>query len=282
MGAKWERNFRGEVAWERVPPVSTGARRGEPRRHGPPSMREPRQNETLKSSPMTRIDERVVDALRQRLGDVRRPDVVRAHEFRPETWRRWIGHCASASSVVDEFRMSDAIASSQVSRADLASLSAAVDESDTESVLRLFVATMIWGSGTSNGRGPRYTAAALDDERLLPSLVKSRHLILAGDPAGAYASFRSRGVGPAFFTKWFWAAGLDQDLDPMPLILDARVWASLAALEWSSRDAAGSNRRAKRYVAYLESMGRWVAAGLPGVATAEQLEQVMFRWAGGR
>lgn len=210
----------------------------------------------------------------------RQPDSVREHEFRPGTWRRWIGSFPAASTVIEEHATTEATAGGRISRADLAFLSAAVDESDDDSFRQLFVATMMWGSGTSNGRGPRYTAAALDDEQLVPSLMVSRRMILDGDPARAYSSFRSRGVGPAFFTKWFWAAGLDRDLDPAPLILDARVWAALGTLGWDSREAAGSNRWAMRYVAYLKAMGRWVAAGLPGVDNAEQLEQVMFSWAG--
>lgn len=226
-------------------------------------------------------DRIVIARLRELLtADGRRPDLVRAHEFRPETWRRWIGTFPAASTVIEKHATADAAAGGRLSRADLASLSSAVDETDDESFRQLFVATMIWGSGTSNGRGPRYTAAALDDERLVSSLMASRRMIFDGDPARAYSSFLSRGVGPPFFTKWFWAAGLDRDLDPAPLILDARVWAALGTLGWDSREAAGTNRWGKRYVVYLKAMGQWVAAGLPGVDTVEQLEQVMFAWAG--
>lgn len=75
----------------------------------------------------------------------------------------------------------------------------------------------------------------------------------------AYISFRLSGVGPAFYTKWFWASMLGTELRLAPLILDARVWRSLAALRWDSRAAAGSRHWGDRYVAYLEAMHRWAA-----------------------
>lgn len=229
---------------------------------------------------MMRMDEAVVEGVRALLETgLTLPDDVRAYGFRPDIWRRWVGDVPAASSVIDDFETDDAPAGGQIGRRDLVSLSAAADESDIDSVVRLFVATMIWGSGTGDNRGAWRTASALADDRLLPSLTSTRRLILGGDPVAAYASFRGSRVGPSFFTKWFWAAGLDRALDPTPLILDEQVWASLGALGWDSRVAAGSRRRAKRYGAYLESMRRWAAA-LPSVTTVEQLEQILFESAG--
>lgn len=231
---------------------------------------------------MTADDDSIIDQLHDLVieGD-RRPDPVRAYDFRPDTWHRWVCDSPAALAVVDHHSSEEPRVGGRPSRADLASLSAVVDESDVDTLLRLFVATMIWGSGTSNGRGPHNTAAALSDGRLVGSLRTTRGMILDGDTAGAYASFRSRGVGPAYFTKWFWAVGLDRNVEPPGLILDTRVWASLETLGWDSRAAAGTMRRAERYVAYLEAMGRWAAA-LPGLASAEQLEQALFSWVGGR
>jgi len=114
----------------------------------------------------------------------------------------------------------------------------------------------------------------------MPSLVRTREMVLGGDPGEAYVSFRSTGVGPAFYTKWFWAVGLDRNLNPTPLILDARVWASLGALGWDSRESAGSRRWKHRYPAYLTAMEGW-ASNLPDVKGAEHLEQMLFQWAGG-
>ena len=63
--------------------------------------------------------------------------------------------------------------------------------------------------------------------------------------------------GPAFFTKLLWALGETLDVWPKPLILDSRVWASLEALRWDSRLAAGSRRWSKRYIAYLRACEAW-------------------------
>lgn len=207
------------------------------------------------------------------------PDRERTVVFRPATWRPRFEGNSAALSVLRDLSPDEVANRGQVRRADIAQLSRAVDATDPDSVIRLFVATMMWGSGTTNGRGPRYTAAALDDPRLIPSLVDTRQLVLDGEPGEAYVRFRSRGVGPAFFTKWFWASGIGHSLAP-PLILDARVWASLGALGWDSRQAAGSTKWSDRYAAYLDCMERWASSSLPGIETAEDLEQVLFRWAG--
>lgn len=226
-------------------------------------------------------EEAIVISLRERFrqaGPLDNPE--RAHEFRPATWQRWLENNPAAMSVVEDHSDNEGKHGGKLTRADLLQLSTQADSNDQESLIRLFTATMIWGSGTSNGRGPRYTQAALDDPRLVPSLIDTRQMIHESDPAAAYKRFRSEGVGSAFFTKWFWAVGLGKNLHPTPLILDARVWASLGILGWNSREAAGSRRWALRYVAYLEAMDRWAASGLPGVTTPEQLEQRLFHWRG--
>lgn len=233
---------------------------------------------------MTSHDDAVCASLRTLIqnGAVTLPkNADRAHEFRPTTWRPWIGHHPAADSVLEEFATDDTANGGVVDRDDLVRLSQACDAGDEESLVRLLVATMLWGSGTSNGRGPRYTCDALDDSRLAQALASTREMVLDGDPGQAYASFRCRGIGPAFYTKWFWAAGLSCLLKPTPLILDARVWASLGALGWDSRESAGSRRWKDRYPAYLKSMERWAESELPGVESAEHLEQMLFQWAGG-
>jgi hypothetical protein len=230
---------------------------------------------------VTTTDDAIVGSLRKMLSNSgRRPDPLRIVEFRPATWQPWLKGNNDAAAVLHAYATDAVSNSGRISRADLAQLSREADAADHATVIRLFAATMIWGSGTSNGRCPRYTASALADARLIPSLIATRQLVLEGRPGAAYARFRTDGVGPSFFTKWFWVSGIDRGLSPTPLILDDRVWASLAALGWDSRVAAASRRRNDRYEAYLESMERWAAAKLPGISTAEQLEQVLFAWSG--
>jgi hypothetical protein len=170
-------------------------------------------------------------------------------------------------------------ASGYISRADLLAYSKAAVGTDDSTMVRLFVATMIWGSGTSNGRGPMNTAAALHDERLGEALKASHSHVVSERVPEAYRVFRVHRVGPSFFTKWFWAAGLAQPLRLTPLILDSRVWDALGAVRWNSIDAAGSRLRRERYAAYLVAMDRWWHR-VRGVESPEALENVMFQWAG--
>ncbi|MDT0309278.1 hypothetical protein RM780_20270 [Streptomyces sp. DSM 44917] len=140
-----------------------------------------------------------------------------------------------------------------IGRENLTALRPTADD-DTEGLLALFVAVMIWGSGTTNGRGPRNTAAALRDERLIPVLRTTREAVLADDPGRAYALFTVRGVGFPFFTKWFAA------LSDQALILDSRVLATLNALAWTTHEAATTRHWPTRYAAYVTAMRIWSAA----------------------
>jgi len=202
------------------------------------------------------------------------PDAIRSVRFIPDTWRRWLGGHVPARQVID--RHADG---GHLARADLLRYSQEVDDADVSTMKRLFVATMIWGSGTSNGRGPRNTARALDDERLDSTLRSSHALVVQNQCGEAYRTFRVGGVGPPFFTKWFWSASLAHALHPAPLILDSRVWASLEAVCWNSITAAGTRRRADRYLAYLHAMDRW-SRMMPELGSPEALESVLFQWAG--
>ncbi len=117
---------------------------------------------------------------------------------------------------------------------------------------------MIWGSGTSNGRGPRYTEAALGDPHLTDVLSRTADLVWNGDLASAYRQFRVAGVGRSFFTKWF-AAVDDESTDERALILDSRVFRTLNALGWVSYEAAGTRHWPTRYVTYVRAMHSWAA-----------------------
>jgi hypothetical protein len=134
---------------------------------------------------------------------------------------------------------------------------------------------MAWGSGTRNGRGPRYTASTLGTPGALDTLRLVRTLLDEGQIAEAYDLHRQlNGLGPAFHTKWMWLTGRLANTDPRPLILDARVWASLREMGWNSIDAAGGDRRyARRYVAYLEACSVWAGSN----HSAEDVEYTLFK-----
>jgi hypothetical protein len=181
----------------------------------------------------------------------RQQDSVR---FGPGTWRPWL----EPHGVSDVLRQGAAGSTSKerlIGRQDLALLR---DEAggDPAGLRRLFVAVMIWGSGTTNGRGPRYTAAALSDQRLAGVLSRTAALVRSGDLAPAYTEFRIRGIGRPFFTKWF-AAVDDGSARERALILDSRVLQTLNALGWVSYKAAGTKNWPVRYVTYVRAMHSW-------------------------
>jgi hypothetical protein len=202
----------------------------------------------------------------------------RSVKIYPLTWRPWLRDCEPAAEVLST--VGGDAARTEISRTNLVNYAKNAKSGDPDNLVRLFVATMMWGSGTTNGRGPRNTSLALRDPRLADTLGLTQELVLAGNPEGAYAAFRVDGLGPSFFTKWLWAVALGTKITPTPLILDERVWASLGALGWSSLEAAGSRRRALRYRAYLETMADWARADLPGITSPEDLEEVLFQWRG--
>ncbi|MEU1200975.1 hypothetical protein ABZ446_32800 [Streptomyces sp. NPDC005813] len=193
--------------------------------------------------------------------------------FRPATWRPWLEPHGAA--YVLKLGVLDATSTSGerlINRDDLAAARQECGD-DPEGLRDLFVAVMIWGAGTTNGRAPRYTSAALGDARLSHVLQVTRNSVRAGELTQAYAEFILRGVRRSFFTKWF-AAVDDRDAAyERALILDDRVFQSLNALGWSSKEAASTRRWSARYAAYIEAMHEW--ANSLGV-TAEWLEWLMF------
>lgn len=145
---------------------------------------------------------------------------------------------------------------------------------DPASIKHLFALTMMWGSGTTNGRGPRNAARALSGGSVADVLTEARLLLLQADISSAYDLHgRLPGVGPAFFTKLLWVLGKTTDTTPEPLILDSFVWKSLGALDWDSRQAAGGSRRWRdRYLAYLRACAAWAGSEY----SAEDVEYTLF------
>lgn len=187
--------------------------------------------------------------------------------LRPQTWNAY-----ERIAAVGELP-------SSLTRAELANACrTALKDSSDDALRRLFVLTMMWGSGTRNGRGPRNTDKALASKDLTSILRRSRELLEAGDPASAYLlHHRVPGIGPAFFTKWLWVVGSAIGCQPQPLIQDSLVWKALGGLGWDSREAASSQSWGERYVAYLHACEKW-AADATGEHTPEDIEYSLFRW----
>ena len=95
-----------------------------------------------------------------------------------------------------------------------------------------------------------------------------------------------KGIGEPFFTKWFFICGLDPKASGLqPLVLDSRVWKSLAAIGWSSERQTGTKYRkdpAGAYGAYLEAMRVWASELSDGSVKISplQVEQFFFRKSG--
>ena len=130
---------------------------------------------------------------------------------------------------------------------------------DLSELPRLFVKTMMWGSGTTNGRGPRYTASALRRSDIAQLMMKIHEDLTGGKIEEAYGLHKKiHGVGPSFHTKLLWVVGSAIETKGLtPLILDDRVWAGLKRIGWNSRKSAGSRNRGKRYRAYLSACDFW-------------------------
>ncbi|MFN8051043.1 MAG: hypothetical protein U0Q22_06385 [Acidimicrobiales bacterium] len=167
-------------------------------------------------------------------------------DIRTSTWRPWLtegGRAGSSSYVgpIDPERaaIADRLladlpgldrehhgsgADRRMDRAQLVTLAEAAAKRGKQHERRciaLWVASMMWGAGTVNGRGPWRTAHGLASENLGAVLVESHRAIRAGELDEAYvAASAIAGSGEAAFTRWLWAAALDTRLPLQPLVLD--------------------------------------------------------------
>jgi hypothetical protein len=171
-------------------------------------------------------------------------------------------------------------------RAAVVAACSAMNLDDTSQVLRAFVLTMAWGSGTTGSRGLRNTAAALTDVQRAHAMLSDSARILrrstaisGGDLRKAHAGFVLPGVRQAFFTKWFTFAGDVRGRPWQPLILDSRVYTTLnCTLDVGTVSLAGSRIRAARYQAYVDTIYKWAhALAAEGLAVdGQRLEWILF------
>jgi hypothetical protein len=229
-------------------------------------------------------DTQVVDRLRlwatRLAGAADRQSAVR---FVPETWCRWLAQVPDpqlqmAATDTDALLRWLEVALPKIDRPHLRHL--ATEGSGPEANLRLFVAVLVWGRGTSNGRMLPHMVRALGAANR--DLVLKATAVAATERrlAGAYDGWTLPGLREGFFTKWLWASGTRSlKPGPVPLVLDSRVWRSLNnGLGWNSLIAAQSFSWSDRYAAYCETIARW-AAGLSEegrMVSAEDLEFGLF------
>lgn len=199
--------------------------------------------------------------------------------FNPETWRRYLTEHQRPEVVADLEHVLVRSSDGTINRSHLKVMARDVAEGDVSALRRLFIATMIWGRGKSNGRMMPGLAKALSDTRIDSALVDSCEAFSAAE---AYRMWRSAGVsglGEAFFTKWLWAVSTRRNARHLALVLDARVWRTLnqpisdGGLGWSSLAAADSRYRHVRYQAYVDACCSWADALS---CDAEDVEWALF------
>jgi hypothetical protein len=171
-----------------------------------------------------------------------------------------------------------------INRPLLRKLSMAARMTMTEGIVRLWVATMIWGF-TGDNRGPERVVQALQGgmATVVLRLQKSIQMIDQCAPESAYAYCLPHGgsylagIGRSFFTKWLWAVGLgapDAVLRPLPQ--DDKVRTAATQLGWAWR-FVGPNE-AGRYRDYCELVDLVAGHLNPNHAPmdAEKVEYALF------
>ena len=204
--------------------------------------------------------------------------LVKAVNVPQKAWRKY--YPVESKLLFSELWFAD----QRVSIVDLKKLA----ESDVSNRV-LFVAVMMWGRGTKNGRlMPKFEMVS-NSVNFDEILKQTRDLITAGKPVEAYQAWIDsgiKGIGEPFFTKWFFVCGLDPKASGLqPLVLDSRVWKSLAKIGWSSERQTGKKYRkdkAGAYGAYLEAMTYWASELSDETVKISPLEveQFFFRKSG--
>jgi hypothetical protein len=205
--------------------------------------------------------------------------------YSPALWERWLPDTLPSSVRVLPQELGGAIGVS-----DLRSMAA--EASNAHGQQRLFLAALMWGLGKKNARMMPGLVEALMCDPLPKALRDTVRMIRAGHPATAYEQWVAAGIpglGPPFFTKWFYAVGLHgvPAGSLTPLVMDGNVWKSLGTLGWSSEATTGrkySSRPSAGYAAYLAACQRWSewlrAEGVDG-CTPHDIEHWLFTWNGG-
>ena len=166
-----------------------------------------------------------------------------------------------------------------VTRQTINRLADAVDLTDDDQILSLWLLVLAWGNGTQTQWGYQNAANALvRSDVLLDNLRQTAAILRTAEDtdglAAAYSAWRQGFyVSESFFSKWFAFAGRQVGRSWQPLILDENVWKTLDdTLGLTVTDMAGSEKPAAKYQTYVEAVHEW--AGTPD--RAQQIEWVLF------
>lgn len=170
-----------------------------------------------------------------------------------------------------------------IDKTHLLELSKSATTSPTARV-RLWVATMIWGRALDN-RGPGKIARAVDCRTvagIAERLDASFDLVQQGKLAEAYAACLQGGpgsfttIGPSFFTKWLWSAGLSLPNDRVrPLILDSNVLTAREGIDSWVLHGATPGERWAYYCELTAEVARALVPQFVGI-DAEKIEYAFF------
>lgn len=154
-------------------------------------------------------------------------------------WRRWNPDDTDVRWALEHYAQG-------IHRSDLRALSRELDSAPQRR--RAFVATLLWGVGSTNRYYGRHSRALASPD-LAGMLERSVAAVQEGELAGAWSAiYRLPGLDFRFFTKWLWVAGASANLDAPPLVFDQRVINGLYKTEWPFHARQINNRQ--RWVNY--------------------------------
>ena len=169
--------------------------------------------------------------------------------YMAESWRPWFPEDQELEYLCESYP-------GRISRGDIAELARqARGRDDLESTRRLFLATLMWGYGTQDNRGPYRASLMCKDPRASRTLREVFSLVESGDLERAYEELSNvQTCGAAFTSKYLYFVGLGCDIEPLPLILDSRVREALKTLLGLD---VPRFPKAKEYLEYISAMSRW-------------------------
>ena len=171
-----------------------------------------------------------------------------------------------------------------ISRAHLFALGrAAATDSRDENILRLLWHTLSWGTGTSARNNLKRVQSVAADPVAAADALRRAARTARHDPEAAFACLRPGRrhavayLGPAFFTKFLYAAG-GGNPDHRCLILDARVATALRRRHGWHPLHAGGPWPASTYGRYCALLGAWAAqlSSPQRAVAADELERWLF------